>query len=222
MRSPDVANRVNPQDGLFTVTEQHGDGATTRLIESLARVLVAPANTAAIIKAIASSKTAIFTLTVTGKGYLARPDRTLDLENAAIADELAGGNPTTIYGFIAAGLQLRKQQGLPGLTIISCDNMAENGRLLAGLVDEFLTIHDPVLAQWCRTQCRFPATMVDRIVPATQSTDINQLEASIGIRDEAAVFTEPFRQWVIEDDFAGPRPEWEAGGAQLVKDARPF
>jgi fructuronate reductase len=34
---------------------------------------------------------------------------------------------------------------------------------------------------------------------------------------------EPFRQWVIEDDFvAGARPPWEAGGAQFVRDVEPF
>ncbi|WP_244624539.1 hypothetical protein [Sphingomonas sp. So64.6b] len=34
--------------------------------------------------------------------------------------------------------------------------------------------------------------------------------------------TETFSQWVIEDSFAGERPRWEVGGAQIVADVRPF
>jgi fructuronate reductase len=42
------------------------------------------------------------------------------------------------------------------------------------------------------------------------------------MRDEAAIVCEPFTQWVIEDRFAGARPEWESGGALLVNDVRPY
>ena len=44
----------------------------------------------------------------------------------------------------------------------------------------------------------------------------------LGLRDEAAVSTEGFAQWVIEDDFAAGRPRWEAAGAELVRDVRPY
>ena len=33
---------------------------------------------------------------------------------------------------------------------------------------------------------------------------------------------EPFRQWVIEDRFVGPRPAWERVGAELVADVAPY
>ena len=62
--------------------------------------------------------------------------------------------------------------------------------------------------------------MVDRIVPA-MTGGLEQVAARIGVRDDAAVFTEAFTQWVIEDDFAGPRPRWEAAGAQFVTDVAP-
>jgi fructuronate reductase len=64
--------------------------------------------------------------------------------------------------------------------------------------------------------------MVDRIVPAATSDDIDRVGAEIGVVDEAAVVGEPFRQWVIEDRFAGNRPAWELAGVQFVRDAKPY
>ena len=64
--------------------------------------------------------------------------------------------------------------------------------------------------------------MVDRIVPATTPADLDALEAAHGYRDAAAVGGEPFRQWVIEDRFAGRRPPWDLAGAEFVADVTPF
>jgi fructuronate reductase len=64
--------------------------------------------------------------------------------------------------------------------------------------------------------------MVDRIVPAATSASLDHAAALLGLRDEAAVSSEGFCQWVIEDDFAAGRPAWEAAGAELVADVRPY
>lgn len=65
--------------------------------------------------------------------------------------------------------------------------------------------------------------MVDRIVPATTPDDRDATAELLGgLRDEAAVFTEPFSQWIIEDRFAGPRPEWASAGARFVANVAPF
>src|SRR5690606_36453166 len=101
-------------------------------------------------------------------------------------------------------------------------NLADNGARLREKLLQVLKTRDPALASWCDEHCAFPNSMVDRIVPATQPSDIDELAARIGLRDEAAVFTEPFRQWVIEDHFAGARPAWEEAGAQIVSDVRPY
>jgi len=55
--------------------------------------------------------------------------------------------------------------------------------------------------------------MVDRITPATAPGDREWLRDSAGIVDSWPVVSEPFRQWVMEDDFAGGRPPWEDAGA---------
>jgi fructuronate reductase len=102
------------------------------------------------------------------------------------------------------------------VTLLSCDNLAGNGRQLASLFTQYLEATAPALTRWFQDHCTCPATMVDRIVPASSAADLDQQAAALGLRDAAAVFTEEFTQWVIEDHFAGERPRWEAGGAQFT------
>lgn len=223
LRSGDVAAQLNPQDGLYTLTDRSGDAAATRLIGAVVRVIVAPDAPQAVIAAIASPDTRIISFTVTEKGYLRGADGMLDFTDAALRADQAGtgtgtGAPRTIYGFLAAGLAQRRAAGLPGVTLLSCDNLAHNGRQLRGMMSAYLQATDPALADWFARECRCPSTMVDRIVPAMTDTDRAWVAQQIGVADEGAVLTETFCQWVIEDDFAGPRPRWEAAGVQFVSD----
>ncbi|WP_249340256.1 mannitol dehydrogenase family protein [Sphingopyxis sp. 2PD] len=214
LRSPGVAAQLNPQDGLYTVSTRSAAGTGLRLIGAVQKVLVAADEPQAVIDAIAASPTHIVSFTVTEKGYLRRSDGTLDLD--------AAKGPSSLYRFIGAGLSARKAKGLPGLTLLSCDNLANNGAVLKALMRQYLAVEYPVLVDWFDRECRCPATMIDRIVPATTDADRAAIEAELGVRDEGAVVTEGFSQWVIEDDFAGPRPRWEQVGAQLVADVAPY
>lgn len=218
LRSPEVAEQLGPQDGLYTVNERSGEGSATRLIGAVARVIVAPQDPAAVIEALAAPATRIVSLTVTEKGYTRTADGSLDV--AALGDEAAGGAPRSLYGYLGCALAQRRAAGLPGLTLVSCDNLAENGARLAALLGEYLEHFDPALVRWFVRECTCPSTIVDRIVPATTPEDRDAIAATIGLEDHGAVVTEPFRQWVIEDRFAGPRPRWEVGGAELVTDVR--
>ena len=123
---------------------------------------------------------------------------------------------------MAEGLARRAASGLPGFTLLSCDNLPANGRELERLFEQWLAARAPDLVDWVQRECSFPSTMVDRIVPATTEADLAALEDELGLRDHGAVFTERFSQWVIEDRFAGPRPGWDKHGAQLVSDVAPY
>jgi fructuronate reductase len=59
-------------------------------------------------------------------------------------------------------------------------------------------------------------------VPATPPEALDAFAARFGIRDEALVRTEPFLQWVVEDRFAGRRPDLASAGVQLVDSVAPF
>ncbi len=214
LRSGDVAHQMNPQEGLYTVTERAGEGSRTRIIGAVRDVLVATHEPDAVIAALAAPATQIASLTITEKGYCRAKHGGLD-------DRLA--TEDSVFHFLAKGLRRRHDAGLPGLTLLSCDNLADNGQQLARLMADYLAIHDAGLLGWFETACACPSTMVDRIVPATTQEERRAVADVLdGIHDAAAVVTEPFSQWVIEDRFAGPRPHWEAVGAQLVDDVRPY
>lgn len=214
LRSPAVMAQLNPQDGLYTVTEQGEARSHATLIGAIREVLVADRHAASIVDRIAAPACHILSLTVTEKGYCRAADGSLD-------HCLAG--PGSIYRFLTEGLARRRDAALPGLTLLSCDNLTTNGQQLERLVADYCAQHDPALGEWIARHCTFPATMVDRIVPATTPADLDAVQHRLdGIRDEGAVVTEPFSQWVIEDRFAGPRPRWEAVGAQLVSDVTPY
>jgi fructuronate reductase len=214
LRSAEVAEQMNPQQGLYTVTERSAAGATSRIIGAVREVLVGPYEAEAVIALLAAPTTHIASFTITEKGYCRAADGSLDPTQA---DEMS------VYHYLAAGLRRRHQAGLPGLTLLCCDNLANNGEQLERLMSDYLTRHAPDLLDWFKGSCTCPSTMVDRIVPATTGDDrILVTEVLDGLRDEAAVMTEHFSQWVIEDRFAGPRPRWEAAGAELVADVAPY
>ena len=214
LRSAEVAEQLNPQQGLYTVTERSAQGAATRVIGAVREVLVAPYEAGAVIALLAAPTTRIVSFTITEKGYCRAADGGLD-------PELAGEG--SVYAYLAAGLRRRCDAGGTGLTLLCCDNLAANGAQLARLIREYLAIHDPALLGWFAAQCSCPSTMVDRIVPATTAADRAEVAETLdGLRDAAAVMTEPFSQWVIEDRFAGERPRWELVGAELVADVAPY
>ncbi|SEN03806.1 fructuronate reductase [Sphingomonas gellani] len=218
LRSRTVADAMVPQDGLYTVTEmgpEMGDYArSTRLIGAVRDVVVA-SDAGRLRHALASPHVTIVTLTVTEKGYHRAADGSLDI--AAIA---RAGN--TIYHHLARSFADRRDGGLGGLTLLSCDNLADNGGVLATSLSAWLDHVDPTLGTWFMRECTTPSTMVDRIVPAMTPAGLDEVETALGLRDEAAVVTEPFAQWVIQDRFAGRRPRWDMVGAQIVADVAPY
>lgn len=215
LRSAGVRDALMPQGGLYTVTERGRGSERRTLVGAVREVLVAPEAPAAVAARLAAATVHVVTLTVTEKAYGLRADGTLDL------DAVAAGEGT-LYHHLAQGLAQRRAAGLPGLSIVSCDNLAGNGARLAAALTLWLDRVDPALRRWFEAECTCPATMVDQIVPAVTDADLEGVAAAIGLRDNSAVITEPFHQWVIEDRFAGPRPRWPMAGAQLVADVGPY
>jgi fructuronate reductase len=221
LRATQVRDQLEPQDGLYTVTQSGNCGHEIRVVGAIRRMLVAPESPLAVIEALAAADTRIVSLTITEKGYHRQPDLSLDWAAAPVALDLNGG-AHSLYGLLARACALRRGRALPGLTLLSCDNLADNGPQLERLLLQVLERLDSQTAAWVRRECSCPATMVDRIVPATTVADLNWLDGELGVHDAAAVMTEPFRQWVIEDRFVGPRPPWEVGGAQWVSRVGPY
>ena len=224
LQRPDQRDRLRPQDYLYTATEMSAAGRKTRVVRNLLDVLVAPKNPAALVARMADSATEIVSLTVTEKGYCHEPATgQLRFNHPDIVADLAQPNaPRSTVGFLVAALAARKAQGLKPFTVMSCDNLPRNGALLAGLVRELASAQDQHLADWISENVVFPSSMVDRIVPAQTAADLATVAQETGLKDAAPVSHEPFRQWVLQDQFRGMRPHWEEAGVQFVADVAPF
>jgi fructuronate reductase len=224
-RSPLAATTLAEQDGLYSVLVP-GPGPL-KVMASLRQALFAQGDPGALTARIANPSVEIVTLTVTEKGYRHNlATRQLAPDDPELAADAAGRPPKTVIGQLARGFEARRRSQAKPLTVISCDNIPSNGHLLEDLVQQFLAWPDGAfdhgLAEWVAECVRFPSTMVDRIVPATTERWLDQVAERLGLRDEAAVVTEPFSQWVIEDRFAAGRPAWERAGAQLVAEVAPY
>lgn len=73
----------------------------------------------------------------------------------------------------------------------------------------------PRLQGWLDDHVGFVSTMVDRIAPPTDVVESERLATQTGVFDAVPVIGEPFRQWVLEDRFRGPRPPLETVGVEV-------
>lgn len=224
LRRPVAANQLNPQDGLFTLAERDGEKTSYRIIRSIKKVIQATSDPISLVDALGDPSTVLVTLTITEKGYCLDPTTgALNLDDPAVKADLKDLScPQTAPGYLAAGLAKRRSEGLKPYTVLSCDNIPENGVRTRRAVLEIAQAIDSELARWIETEGAFPSSMVDRIVPATTIEDVKALEARLGIRDEAMVKTEPFNQWVVEDRFCNIRPSLDRVGVQFTDTIAPF
>lgn len=224
LQSPAMRERLAPQGFAYTALELGPEAEVARMVSVIEDVLVAREDPAAVLALMADPAIRIVSLTVTEKGYCHEPaSGRLNPGHADIVHDLADPLPVSAPGFLVRALALRRAAGAPPFTVLSCDNLPENGRVVQGVVLDLARLIDPALADWIAAEGRFPATMVDRIVPATRPEDVARVAALTGRHDAAPVLHEPFRQWVIEDDFvAGPRPDLAAAGVQMVADVTPY
>lgn len=224
MRNPALSDALNEAGGRWHLVERAPEGPRVREMAVIDRAHCLAADPAGTVARMADPEVQVVTATVTEKGYGFLPaTRRLDPAHPSIAPDLATQlTPRGLVGALVEGLRLRRAAGLGGLTIISCDNLTGNGHLLAGLVEDFARLRDPALAGWIAKTCTFPDSMVDRITPASTEATFAAVKDAAGHDDPLAVETEPFRQWVIEDRFTGPRPAWEKAGALIVADVAPY
>ncbi len=160
----------------------------------------------------AAPATRIVSLTITEKGYCHDPATRrarLRAPGRRPRPRRAGRPASRRIGLLVLALDRRRAGAAGPLTVLCCDNLPHNGRLVEGMVSAYARARDPALAAWIAANVAFPSTMVDRIVPATTEADLAEVNRALGLLDGAPVVCEPFRQWVIAGDFAAGRPAWE-------------
>ncbi|KAF2275267.1 NAD(P)-binding protein [Westerdykella ornata] len=207
-----------PQDYLYTLLERAAEGSTARVIGSITDYIFAPGNSEALISKLAHPNTHIVSLTITESGYYYNENtHELEVEDPNIvADLTTDGPPRTTFGYLTAALGRRFRAGLKPFTVMSCDNLSANGNISRKMLISFARLKDPEMARWLEAEGAFPNSMVDRITPRTVESDMTFLSSEFGIEDAWPVVTEPFSQWVVEDQFSDGRPPFEKVGVQVV------
>lgn len=220
-----LMSQLRQQDHLFTVMEKSAAGNQPIIIGAVKECLNARLDSlAAIIEKFCEPQVAIVSLTITEKGYCIDPATGhLDLTQPRIVHDLQSPDePHSAPGILVEALHRRRERGLPAFTVLSCDNIPDNGHVVKNAVLDMAAKRDPQLASWIAEHVSFPGTMVDRIVPAATDASLAEITRELGVEDPCAISCEPFIQWVIEDNFVAGRPDWGSVGAQLVDDVLPW
>lgn len=217
-----MRQRLAPQDWLTTVVELDPAGYSATICGSMIGFCAIDAGK--LVEAMARPEIRIVSLTVTEGGYYvdaktggfdaAHPDIIADAENPE--------HPTTVFGLIIAALMARRAAGIAPFTVMSCDNLPENGHVARNAVIGLAQRRSDDAAEWIGANVAFPCGMVDCITPATGPREIGIVADKFGIEDAAPVVCEPFRQWVLEDNFPMGRPALETVGVQFVADVAPY
>ena len=195
---------LSAQDGLYTLILEHPDGnREARVIGSIVDYRYAPDDPEATIELLAAPTTRIISMTITEGGYQIR-------------------DPGSVFGLIVEALARRHDRGVVSPTIVSCDNIENNGAVARSAVIAHAELMCPGLTDWIAETTRFPCSMVDRITPVTTPDIIAGAERDFGVTDRWPVVAEAFAAWVLEDDFADGRPPLQEAGVLLVDDVGPY
>lgn len=229
VRADDTRMRsaLKEQDGLYTVIERAADGSRhARVIGSILGMLtLADDGVGRVLELLTAPTTHIVSLTITEGGYnISQSTGEFLLDTPEVVADLAdGAEPHTVFGLIVEALRRRRAAGTVPFTVMSCDNLQDNGKIARRAILTFAGAKDADLAAWIDDEVSFPCSMVDRITPATTDDDRAEAADLIGLEDAWPVVCEPFFQWVLEDSF-GPagRPPFEHTRVQLVDDVSPY
>ena len=211
------------QDNLYTLHLKGFKNSSFKIISSVKNTLFLGEDREHILNLMTSEMVKIISLTITEKGYCySQSTSGLDSRNPNIQYDLKNLNKSkSAIGLICYAMKRRKEFGFAGITIMSCDNLPSNGKILKKVVLDFAELIDIELKEWIESRCTFPSTMVDRIVPKMTDKSLTQINHEIGMDDFAGIICEDFAQFVIEDKFVGnKRPELSKVGVLFVKEIK--
>jgi fructuronate reductase len=226
-----LAEQLTAQDCLYTLVVRGRSADSFSVVSSLSRALPGTDGDAWL-RYLAAPETAIVTLTVTEAGYRRDASGALDLTDAAVAADLlswrqfrTSGGPAglrTAPARVAAGFAARQAADAGPITLVSCDNLPGNSSAAMRVTLDFAAAADPGVADWMTDNVYVVDTLVDRITPATTSSDVALVRRQTGRADASPVVTEPYAEWVLSDTFGTDRPDWPSAGALMTSDVRPY
>jgi len=217
-----MRERLKAQDWLTTVVELDPNGLSARICASMIDFL--EIDPAYLVERLSQPDIRIVSLTITEGGYFVDPvTGGFDAAHPDIqADLKTPEAPATVFGVLVSALTRRKETGMVPFTVMSCDNLPENGHVAKQAVVGYARALNDGSADWIEKDVAFPNGMVDCITPATGERERTLVRETFGLEDAAPVVCEPFRQWVLEDNFPSGRPALEKVGVEFVADVAPY
>lgn len=216
-----IYNILKDQDGLYSLLVKDASGIhKTKVIGSIVEYFYGPENPMAVIERLAKPDIKIISLTIAEDGYhLNEITGEFNQKHPEVAEDFKSPfNPKTVFGYLTQAFKLRKLRGIPGCTILSCDNIKANGDTMKESFYNYVSKNESELLPWLKENTTFPNTMVDRITPETQPKDISVVKKEHSLNDQWPVVCESFTNWIIEDNFFNnDRPKWEKVGVQFVE-----
>lgn len=226
VRANDAVMRTElaAQDFLTTLVEIEPGNDQAKVTAAMVDFVEVMPDNSALIRIMCDPQIRIVSLTVTEGGYYINPALgRFDQGHADIVHDIDNRTkPKTAFGAIIEALKLRREAGIGPFTVMSCDNLPENGDVAKNTIMGLAQAVDLELADWIAKKVTFPNSMVDRITPATTDVERTLVRDQYGILDARPVPCEPFRQWVLEDEFCAGRPDFEKVGVTVTKDVVPF
>ena len=215
-----IVDRLKEQNCLYSLVEKGENVTRYKAIGSIFETFYYPEDPYLFFEKVMCYAIKLVTLTVTEKGYYFNTSQnSLEFEHPDIIHDLQSEYPKTAIGIISKILNLRNVNKVNlGLTVLSCDNMSHNGRVLKEAIFQFMNVKYPGIYEQVVKYVSFPSSMVDRISPEMTPTILEEVMKDIGHLDVNAVWCEPFKQWVIEENFAGEIPKFSEVGAEVVED----
>lgn len=222
LKTAGLRDALAPQDNLYVLAELEAEKKLS-VIGSILDLKVAAEDVEAVLRQMTSPDTRWISSTVTEKGYCLGGDGALDFSQPDIAHDRANPrSPVSFIGFLVEGLRRQRAEKTPPPVIVSCDNLADNGRLLGAAVTTLAREQDQDLAAWIDGEVRFPCTMVDSITPATDDALGSLVRDELGVTDAWPIQRERFCQWVIEDILPPGSPDLASVGVTLTSDVRGY
>ena len=222
-RGANLAERLQAQDGLYTLLERGPQRDTAEIIASVSEAHPG-ADHAGWLACVASPRVAAITVTVTEAGWCRGADGGLAVSRPDVANDLArlredvSASVATAPARLVGGLAARRVAGSGPLALVPCDNVPGNGALAGRVVTELARLVDPTLVEWIGQSLAVVTTVVDRITPRTGSPEIEAAARVTGRSDQAPVVTEPFSEWALAGEFPAGRPRWDDAGAIFTDD----
>jgi len=197
--APGLAKMINEQEGLYTLYlrgSRNGQKVDDkRVISSVSRCLnpYEAEGFAAMLEVAASDDLEIIVSNTTEAGIVYDP-----------ACELADKPCSSFPGKLTQVLYHRYNAGKPGIIMLACELIDNNGKELLKCVNQYIDqwgLEDG-FKKYVNEDCTFCGSLVDRIVPGRirDPQEVAELEEKHGYADPLLDVGEVFGLWVIEGD----------------------